>query len=437
MDHQLELLIHLRNPWLRKPNTFDEEVKTILPDTYVPRLLLETRDWPIRNKAHLLVGARQVGKSTFLWHLFSEKKIPPLYLNAEETLFRDWCRSASFFQQDIDGLISPQTPLFIEEAQNLSDAGLFIKGLIDLRIKNPIYVTGSSSFHLLAKTRESLAGRAVRAILFPLCLSELKNQYVGAPPKIQLFEAKQIAMRHLIYGGYPEVWLGKNPQGALLNLVQAFVMRDASDLFKVSNIDAFRRLLTLLAGQVGGLVNISEWANALGIHRQTVMSYLDILVENHIVFFVRPFLGSTKAEVVRTPKIFFCDNGLRNLLMGSFAELDTRTDKGNLIENWVASELHRQCPSFLSLHPPQFWRTKGGAEVDFVIDLPSGPIGIEVKSGNMKTPELSRSAHNFIELYKPNRFYVVNGTLEHVKKNGSTEICWIPFHLIDTIIVSM
>ncbi len=433
MDHQLELLLHIRNPWLRNQTAFEQEMKEVLPETYVPRLLPETLDWPIKNKAHLLVGARQVGKSTFLWHLFSQKKTPPLYVNVEEKLFQGWCESAAFFKQDIAGLIPPQAPIFIEEAQNLNEAGLFLKGLIDLKVRNPIYVTGSSSFHLLAQTRESLAGRAVRAILFPFCLRELKDLHVNALPKVQSYEAKQIALRHMIFGGYPEVWFGQNPQRDLLNLVQAFVMRDASDLFKVSNIDAFRRLLTLLANQVGGLVEITELANALGIHRQTVSSYLDILIESHIIFFVRPFLGSAKAEVVRTPKIFFCDNGLRNLLMGSFAEMDNRPDIGALVENWVASELHRQFPSLLSLHPPQFWRTKGGAEVDFVIDLPTGPVGIEVKSSHLKSGELSRSAHNFIDLYKPARFYVVNKTLEESRMVGKTQVHWIPFHLIDTI----
>lgn len=129
MDHQLELLLHISNPWLRNPAAFDEEMREILPQTYVPRLLPETQDWPVKNKAHLLVGARQVGKSTFLWHLLSQQKTPPLYLNAEEKLIQVWCESAAFFKRDIAGLISPQTPIFIEEAQNLTEACLFSKGV--------------------------------------------------------------------------------------------------------------------------------------------------------------------------------------------------------------------------------------------------------------------------------------------------------------------
>lgn len=111
--------------------------------------------WPAEGKAHLLVGARQVGKSSLLWHWFVQNNRPPLYLNAEEYLIRDWCTSPTLFVQQLADVSPTGMPLFIEEAQHLKDAGLFIKGLIDNRLERPLFVTGSSSFHLHAKTRES------------------------------------------------------------------------------------------------------------------------------------------------------------------------------------------------------------------------------------------------------------------------------------------
>lgn len=155
MDRHLVGLLQAANPWLTEPDSFKRAAAKHLPPHYLPRTVERAARWPAEGKAHLLVGARQGGKSSLLWHWFVQNNRPPLYLNAEEYLIRDWCTSPTLFVQQLADVSPTGMPLFIEEAQHLKDAGLFIKGLIDNRLERPLFVTGSSSFHLHAKTRES------------------------------------------------------------------------------------------------------------------------------------------------------------------------------------------------------------------------------------------------------------------------------------------
>ena len=151
--------------------------------------------------------------------------------------------------------------------------------------------------------------------------------------------------RHLVYGGYPGVWLDDAPEVILAGLVEAVILRDASDLFRIGRPDAFRRMLRLAAGQAGNLVNLSEWASILGISRDTVASYLEILEASHVVAMVPPFAGGRRSELTKTPKIFFIDNGVRNHLVHSFEPAGRRVDAGPTMENWVFGGSARPSPS--------------------------------------------------------------------------------------------
>ncbi|HEX4959824.1 MAG TPA: ATP-binding protein [Thermoanaerobaculia bacterium] len=320
MDRNLQTILLGDNPWLQEPASLPDWLRLRLPPTYLPRFAAaKARErWSEADRAHLVIGPRQAGKSTSLWAYLSARGEPALFIDCEQGIVREWCRSAPLFLADLERLVDRPVTLFFEEIQHLEEAGLFLKGLVDRKVGVPILVTGSSSYHLGARTRESLAGRASRTRLLPLSLPEVCQDLDGKPPILRERLVEERLARHLVFGGYPAVWLSENPEALLADLLEAMVLRDASDLFRIARPDAFRQLLRLLAGQAGSLVNLSEWASILGIGRDTVASYLEILESSHLIVVLSPFAGGKRVELTARPKIYLLDNGLRNRLLHDF-----------------------------------------------------------------------------------------------------------------------
>ncbi len=424
MDRNLQTILLRDNPWLVEPATLSGWLRRRLPATYISRLTAATarKRWNEADRAHLVIGPRQAGKSTALWTYLAERGEPAFFIDCEQALVREWCRSAPLFLADLEGLLSQSVTLFFEEIQHLEEAGLFLKGLVDRRVGVPILVTGSSSYHLGARTRESLAGRATRTRLLPLSLAEGCQDLEEKPSILRDRLEEERFVRHLIFGGYPAVWLSQDPEALLTDLVEAVVLRDASDLFRIARPDAFRQLLRLLAGQSGSLVNLSEWASILGISRDTVASYLDILESSHLITALSPFAGGKRAELTARPKVYLLDNGLRNRLLHDFRPLEERTDAGPLLESWVATELWKALPDGATLH---FWRSASGAEVDFVIAEGDRVLPVEVKADRRGRPAIARSLRSFLEAYQPATALVVNSGLAHRDRIGETEVEWI------------
>ena len=374
------------------------------------------------SAASLVIGPRQAGKSTLIWQTISNQPSPVLYCNCEEPSIRELCLSPALFIQDMEHLAPQAHGLFFDEIQHLNEAGLFLKGLIDLKTKMPILATGSSSYHLRSKTRESLAGRARRYQLLPFSLAEVLPP--DRSPIIQTMETQTVLEESLLWGGYPEVFLSPDKEqdkgNVLGRLIEAFVLRDASDLYAIKNPQAFRRLLSLTASQVGDLVNLSNWSEILGVSVNTVGQYLSILEESHIIRLVRPYVGGKRAEITSRPKIYFIDNGLRNFLFGGFAPLQTRADRGKLVENYVLSELCKYTNPLLdSIH---FWRSKSQAEVDFVLLRGNEMVVVEAKSAALKRPRLTRSLQSFIQAYSPPKVIVVNASLREEISFNDTKV---------------
>jgi predicted AAA+ superfamily ATPase len=314
--------------------------------------------------------------------------------------------------------------LFLEEAQWLDEAGLFLKGLVDLRTGRTIVVTGSASFHLLSRTRESLAGRATRHHVWPLTLSEVAPPRANLPPAANLAAARRALERLLLYGGYPDAWTSEDPVSVLRELVTAFVLRDASDRLRIGRPDAFRLVLRLAATQPGDLVNLSEWGSVAGVATSTVADYASLLEETHVIRLVRPFIGGKRAELTRSPKVFFLDNGLRNAVAGGFEPLDARADIGRLLENFVFSELHKRSPEPGEV---RFWRTRNKAEVDFVIQpRPDRLVAIEVKSQARGRPRLTRALRSFVDAYEPELVLMVYRGEPFEDELGGTRVLGVP-----------
>lgn len=424
----LRALVAQYNPWLSTGRGHAEA-----GERYLPSILIARRAAPEladalgeTGGARLVVGPRQAGKSTLAWSVLTQCERPLLYLNCEEPIVREWCRSPGLFLAELGEFLPKHGVLFLEEAQWLDEAGLFVKGIVDARMGRTVLVTGSASFHLLARTRESLAGRAGYHTLWPLSLDEaapLPDDLIPAGR----FERRRAAMeRMLVWGGYPGVWTSDEPAAELNRIVTAFVLRDASDRFRIERPDAFRKLLSLCAGQVGDLANYSEWGRILGIATTTVSDYCALLEESHVLRLLRPYIGGRRAELTQTPKTYFIDNGLRNRLRGGFEPLDGRSDIGKLLENWTFSELHKRFPEPGAL---RYWRTRGGAEVDFILEpTPGELIGIEVKATTSRRPHLTRSARAFIDAYEPSQLWVLHRGEAHARSVGGVEVQWLPAH---------
>lgn len=422
IDADMELLLRRTNPWLWDPTTWRRHWRDSQPESYIPRTPPGwDRELPI-DRVTLVIGPRRAGKTTLLWRRVEELGPALLHINCEEPLFRSWCTSPARFAGDLTELLPEPRALLFDEVQHLADAGLFLKGLVDLRFGVSILATGSSAFHLRARTRESLSGRAVRLRLLPLSLDEVVPDDGAVAPLVQRGRRREAVDRMLVEGSYPEVWLGRDPARLLSELVEGVVVRDASDLFRIDHPEAFRRLLRLMASQVGSLVNVAEWSSICGISARTVQRYASILEEAHVVSLVRPFVSGKRAEITGSPKVFFHDNGIRNAVLGRMAPLERRDDLGALWENWVFSEIAKVIHPLLD--SVGHWRTRSGAEVDLVVRTGDRLVAVEAKAGAAGQPRLSRGARSFLAAVRPHHFLVAHRGPRHEAEIEGCPVTW-------------
>lgn len=406
MESALLETLRVHNPWLDRPEEQQALLAASLPVPFIARRRkLELKP----GRAELVVGPRQAGKSTWIREVLAHRESPVLILHAEEPRIRELARSPALVLASLAEVLAPETLLVLEEVQQLEEAALFIKGLVDLERQRRLVATGSSSFELGARTRESLAGRARRTELLPFSLEELAALVPkDLAPAIRDARLLELWERLVVTGGYPEPWFDADPAAALYQLVESFVLKDTSDLHQIERPAVFRKLLELAAADTGNLVNLSEWAGVAQASRNTVGRYLEIAEDAHVLRQVMPFAEGKRAEVTGTPKVFYLDNGLRNAVFGGFRPSRERADRGALWENAVFNELAKRLEL---LDEIRFWRSKGGAEMDFVVRRRERMVAIEVKASELIRPIVSRSSHSFLAAYRPACLGVVNASL--------------------------
>lgn len=420
MDNHVLSVLMADNPWMKR-GELGPWFREHLPERFIPR----TATLDGAAGAHLVIGPRRAGKSSLVWHWLAHRQEPVLYINCEEPSLREWLRSPALVAADLRGEVGGVQRIFLEEAQHLESAGLTIKGLVDRLPESVVFVTGSSSFHLEAQTRESLAGRATRQLLLPLSLSEMGAQYGGLPPVVARLQQVELTERTAVFGGYPSVLRGEEPDLELARLVESFVVRDASDRFRIGSISAFKKTMELIASQVGQLCNFSEWSSIVGVGRALVRDYIQILEDTHIVNLVPPYVGGARSELTGMPKIYFLDNGLRNRLFGGFAPLSGRADKGALVENLAFTEIAKSINPLLDTI--RFWRSKGGAEVDFIVEHGGQILPIEVKAGESHR-NVTRSLRSFIDAYRPPRVLLASVSGASQQEVEGTLVQEVPLH---------
>jgi predicted AAA+ superfamily ATPase len=391
------------NPWFELPGEFMRHVGRLLPNPFFARHF-DTSGFDDPRRVKLIVGPRQSGKSTLVWSLLRNREPGQvMYINAEEPGVASWCDSPAIMARDISREFPSVRIVFIDEVQRLSRSALTLKGLVDAAQGFNLIATGSSTYHLDDRVRESLAGRAERRLVLPFSLQEITQSEPEANPAVGAARTDRNLARMHVIGSYPAVWLAENPRHELSNLVEAFVLRDVSDRHRIERPDAFRTLMQLLAGQTGQMLNFAELAAHIGVAAKTARDYANILAESWIIRFLPPFAGGKRWEITGPSRIHFVDQGIRNSLLGQMSDdLMRRPDRGALFEGVVFGEILKSLPADWSIG---YWRTKGGAEVDFVLRRGEHVIAVESKMGPRLT--LSRSARSFIEAYRPGIFVMV------------------------------
>ena len=310
------------------------------------------------GKVIIVIGARQVGKSTLFNMVLEGRQEPVLQLNCDEPEVREML--AGMNSQELRLLIAGNKIVMIDEAQRVDRIGMTLKRITDNFPDVQLLVTGSSSFELQNRLDEPLTGRKYEYHLFPLSTGELMRAY-------GLLGVKQTLENRLIYGSYPDIFNHKEDAKELLhNLSGSYLYKDILSLDNVRRPTLLVKLLTALALQVGSEVSYNELAQTVGTDNKTVEKYVDLLEKCFIIFKLSGFSRNLRTELKRAKKFYFYDNGIRNAILQNFAPLALRQDTGALWENFFISErikVNQYAGRYVNSY---FWRTNQQQEIDYI-----------------------------------------------------------------------
>ena len=325
------------------------------------------------NRAVVVYGPRRVGKTTLLRQYMRQQDPDALLVSGEDVDVREYLESQSVAK--LRALVGRRTTLIVDEAQHVRQVGLNLKLLVDHVQGLRIVASGSSSFDLAQQTGEPLTGRKRTLLLLPLAQLELAAVETAPETKAQL------EMR-LIYGSYPEVVLTESREDReiyLKELIAAYRFRDILQLEGVRHADKLLRLLQAVAFQIGGEVSVAELGTRLGMSKNTVERYLDLLEKAYVIYGRLGFSRNLRKEIAKSRRYYFYDNGVRNGLINNFNPIALRDDAGALWENYVMVErlkynlyTGRQAESY-------FWRTYDRQEIDLVEERGGRLDGVEMK----------------------------------------------------------
>lgn len=362
-------------------------------------LLAKIADQCFKNKAILLLGARQVGKTTLLKNLVETLNVKTKWLNADEADIYNELTAANTSTALLQ-LIGPETKLaIIDEAQQIADIGLKLKLLHDNKPELQMIATGSSAFDLLNRTNEPLTGRKRTFYLYPISYAEL----VANTDRL---EAKRTLEARLIFGSYPEVI--NNPgteKNVLIEIAQSYLYKDILQLEGIRKSSHLEKLLQALAFQVGNEVNYHEISKTIGnINSSTVEKYLDLLEKTYVIYKLPALSRNMRSEIKKGKKYYFYDNGIRNVLISNYSPVEMRFDKGALWENFLISERLKRNHYVDNTPNTYFWRTHDQAEIDYIEEQDGVLNAFEFKwkEENVRFPD------SFLKAYPNHQTQLIN-----------------------------
>ena len=361
-----------------------------------------------------VIGARQAGKTTLLKHL--QAGIPDSsFLTFEDIEIRE------LFDLDIKSFIElhiqPARVIFIDEFQYSKKGGPGLKFIYDTVPGRKLIISGSSSLDLTIKAVKHLTGRILSFTLYPFSFREVlrsKDERLSKlfestlefrpiePPL--LLRLQEHYREFVLYGGYPRVATASSDEekrDILRNIFQIYLLRDVKDILGLVDDYKMLSLVKALALQAGQAISYDELASLTQQNTPVVKRQMNFFEKTYIASFVRPYFQNRRTELVKNPKVYFLDTGLRNAVIRDFRPVSERPDKGALYENSVFSELLKKDRLV------KYWRTKSKAEVDFVVD---DKVPLEVKS-SLSRPVIGKSLHSFVAKYQPDNAFILNESL--------------------------
>lgn len=340
-----------------------------------------------KGKVIVLIGPRQVGKTTLIHSIIAERD--HLFLDGDDPIVRSLLDTPN--TQEIKNLFGNHQLVFIDEGQRIPNIGITLKIIHDQLKEIQVIVSGSSSFELSGLTQEPLTGRKWTFHLFPVSWQEWQD-HVG------YLVSEQSLENRLIYGMYPEILSHQEEQKELLQeLVESYLYKDIFTLGVIKKPDIIHKLLQALAYQIGSEVSFNELGNMLKIDTKTVISYIELLEQAFVIFRLGTFSRNLRNEIKTNKKIYFYDNGVRNALINNFQPVSLRNDLGALWENFLISE-RKKMLEYQRIHTGSyFWRTKFQQEIDYVEEYDGQVYGYEFKWNKHKKTVFPKS---FQETYK-------------------------------------
>jgi predicted AAA+ superfamily ATPase len=378
-----------------------------------------------------IVGARQCGKTTLMKHIFKDLKNAKFISFDNREILRLFNKDITTF---VKKYIENTSFLFIDEFQYAKEGGKQLKFIYDA-YNTKIILSGSSVSELSIHSIKYLVGRVFVFTLTPLsfeeflryedrALFEALNYKKFADITLELINKK--LNDYLLYGGYPRVVIEEDyekKKEILRNIYDTYLLKEVKEILQIAEDEKISSIIKATSLQVGGLINFNELSNLVGIDFYQLKKYIALLKKTFILLEAKPYFKNKRKELAKIPKVYFLDNGFRNIAINNFQEIENRTDRGALNENFVASELFKK---ELGLN---FWRTKAGAEIDFVAEINNKLIPIEVKT-TLNSPTYGKSMKNFIENYKSDKGFILSKDYFNRINLGKAEINFMPLFLI-------
>lgn len=351
------------------------------------------------NKVVLILGARRTGKTELMNHILKSVKEKTLILNGDDLSSHSLLEERTV--ENYISLIGDNKIIAIDEAQKIEDIGLKLKLMVDTVPFIKILASGSSAFDLSNKLGEPLTGRKRTFKLFPFSQSEYSKSE-------SIVETKSRLKERLIFGCYPELMQlkSRNEKSAYLSeLVNSYLLKDILEFDGLRNAKKILDLLKLIAYQIGKEVSLSELGNSLGLHKDTVAKYLDLLSKVFVVYRLDGYSKNLRKEVSKMSRWYFYDNGIRNAIVNNLNDLSLRNDHGDLWENYILSERVKYQNYNNLLVSNYFWRTYQKQEIDWIEERGGKLFASEIKWNPKK---LARVPKTFMDAYPESEFQLVD-----------------------------
>lgn len=346
-----------------------------------------------QGKAIILLGARQVGKTTLLKKIIQEQHVDALYLNCDEPQTISALTNCNL--KELQMIVGANKFVVIDEAQKVDNIGLTLKLIVDNMPDVQVVATGSSAFELRNCLNEPLTGRKYEYQMFPISSNEIyqSSGYI---------DLKGALETRLIYGSYPDILSHANDARELLRmLTDSYLYKDILATDNLRKPDVLDKLLRALAFQVGCEVSYNELAQIVGTDSKTVERYIELLEKCYIIFRLHGLSRNLRNELKKAKKIYFYDNGVRNAVIQQFAPLELRNDVGALWENFFISERIKRNHYQQNYCNAYFWRTKSQLEIDYIEEQNGQMTAFEMKwnpkKGNTAIPDAFINAYDVKE----------------------------------------